>query len=120
MIEELPNWLDEELWTDFQEHRKEIGKPLTQTAEKRLLMKLYRMKEAGEDIDTALERSIENGWKGVFPVPPELKRSSHQSHQEVKPPQHPESKLSDEEAAENVVRLKEMIEGKMKISGGRG
>ena len=51
-------------WEDFKEHRKQIKKPMTPLAETRLLNKLskYSVEVAIEMLD----RSIENGWQGVF------------------------------------------------------
>lgn len=63
---EMPDVLaDLSEFNDFIEHRKQIGSPLTQLAGDRLLAKLarYGPKVALE----AINASIENGWKGVFP-----------------------------------------------------
>ena len=51
-------------WQDFKEHRKQIKKPMTELAENRMLKKLgkYSVSVAIEMLD----RSIENGWQGVF------------------------------------------------------
>ncbi|HSH50402.1 MAG TPA: hypothetical protein VK982_01625, partial [Bacteroidales bacterium] len=50
---------------DYFYHRKEIGKTITQRSAQRLANKLskYKQRVAAE----AVERSIENGWQGVFP-----------------------------------------------------
>lgn len=50
---------------DFIQHRKEKGSSLTKIAATRLASKLskYSIQEANE----ALERTMENGWQGVFP-----------------------------------------------------
>ena len=53
-------------WTDFQEHRKQMKKPMTDLAKQRMLAKLEK-----QGVDTAivmLENSIENGWQGVFEI----------------------------------------------------
>ena len=65
----LPDWLSEELWNDFKEHRKLYRKPLTPLAATRILKTLeqvaadYSEAEARQCLDT----SIANGWLGVFP-----------------------------------------------------
>ena len=53
-------------WTDFQEHRKQSKKPMTQLARSRMLTKLskYPVRVAIQ----MLEQSIENGWQGVFDI----------------------------------------------------
>ncbi|MHC4413352.1 MAG: hypothetical protein ACYSW6_10370 [Planctomycetota bacterium] len=51
-------------WKDFKLHRKQIKKPMTPLAETRMLNKLSQ-----NDVGIAvkmLDRSIENGWQGVF------------------------------------------------------
>ena len=70
------SWLDQDLWHDYKLHRKQLDKKrdLTPVAEKRLLAKLLRAHQEGCDVNAALEESIECGWKGVFPKPPEVVR----------------------------------------------
>lgn len=63
---EIPDWLDEALFVDFVEHRKQMKKPLTGVALSRLIPSLTRLRDAGHDPNEALERSIANGWQGVF------------------------------------------------------
>lgn len=65
-------WLDEELWEDFKIHRQQMKQPLTAIAEKRLLAKLEKAHREGMDVEAALETSIECGWRGVFPKPPQV------------------------------------------------
>lgn len=48
---------------DFIEHRRQMKKPLTQVAAKRMAKRLAECGSA----DAALSLSIENGWQGVFP-----------------------------------------------------
>lgn len=51
---------------NFIQHRKELKKPLTPTAEKAALNKLYDV-----DVGTAvkmIQESISNGWQGIFPL----------------------------------------------------
>lgn len=48
--------------------RKKIRKPLTDFAIKKLLNKLERFKQQGENIEKVLEQSIINCWQDVFPV----------------------------------------------------
>lgn len=54
------------LWVEFRTHRSEIRHPLTPTSERRLLAKLatYDVRDAC----AMIEQSIENGWRGVWPV----------------------------------------------------
>jgi len=63
----LPKGLSQETWDDFKEHRNSIKAKLTANAEKRLLKSLSRMIENGESAEEVVGRSIENGWRGLFP-----------------------------------------------------
>lgn len=51
-------------WESFQQHRKELRKPITPTARTRLIAKL-RLFGVSNAIK-ALRISIDNGWQGVF------------------------------------------------------
>ena len=68
---DLPDWLDPEMWADFEEHRKALKAPVTPVIAKRLLKKLDRLRTDGDDPNGIIETSICNGWKGVFPPKPE-------------------------------------------------
>lgn len=58
--------IDADLWKDFREHRRKLKAPMTDRAETMLLKKLEGFSNDGHDPNVILERSIENGWKGVF------------------------------------------------------
>lgn len=62
-------------FADFVSHRKAMKKPMTEIAIDRMIKKL-----SGYDNDTAiaaLEKSIENGWQGVFPEKEEKKKQGN-------------------------------------------
>ena len=46
--------LDPEMWTDFVQHRKDIKKPLSPVAEKRMLSRLSRFVEQGMNVNAML------------------------------------------------------------------
>lgn len=71
LFEALPEWLPSEAWEDFKQHRKEKRLPVTSVGETRLIRKLKRLHEEGNDIQAVLDRSMELGYTGVFPVPAE-------------------------------------------------
>jgi hypothetical protein len=52
-------------WSEWEQHRKEIRKPLTPTSSHKQLTKLAAMGET-QAIE-AINQSIENGWQGIFP-----------------------------------------------------
>ena len=64
---ELPEWLDTEIWRDFQQHRKEIHAKLTPTATQRMFKHLEKYLALGVNPNEAIEFSIRNQWRGVFP-----------------------------------------------------
>lgn len=55
-----------EAWEAFEKHRRQKKQKITAMARTRLLAKLRRMHEQGQDVEAALWASIENGWTGVF------------------------------------------------------
>ena len=61
-----PHWLDLEIWNEFKKHRKKVKKPMTEFAEKKMLIKLGKLKDEGHDPNKLLEESLINGWQGVF------------------------------------------------------
>lgn len=90
--------LDQEMWTDFVQHRKDIKKPLSPVAEKRMLVRISRFEEQGQNVNAMLERSIVNGWQDIYP---EKLESKHQSHRMADIPETP---IIDREAAMAAVR----------------
>jgi uncharacterized protein YdaU (DUF1376 family) len=65
---ELPPGLLPETWKAFRDHRQRLRAPLTPRAEKLLLTKLAGLCGDGSDPNTLVDRSIEHGWKGLFPL----------------------------------------------------
>lgn len=62
----LPEYVDEEIWNDFVQHRKEIKKPLTKSTLKYELRCMEQAHANGWDIDGLLEKAIQKGWRGWF------------------------------------------------------
>ncbi len=65
-VKEQYAWLDYELWKDFRKHRQKLKAPMTNRAEKTILEKLNKI-DSGQDPNQYILKSIECGWKGVFP-----------------------------------------------------
>jgi len=68
----LPDWLDPEIWADFERVRRLIKKPLTDTARKRIVKKLDDARSYCDPND-CLGETVENCWQGVYPRKPEDK-----------------------------------------------
>lgn len=62
----LPEWMDPQLWKDWQEHRKAIKKKMTPQAEKLALKQLGEFQTAGHNLQTIIERSIAGGWTSFY------------------------------------------------------
>lgn len=62
----LPDYLDPVLWDEFKKNRKSLRAPVTPLAERRLLKTLADLCANGHDPAAVINRSIENGWKGLF------------------------------------------------------
>ena len=60
----LPDFIDKETWDDYLKTRK---KP-TKRAKVLLIKKLEEFRNAGDDPNEVLKRSIMNGWTGIFPL----------------------------------------------------
>ena len=75
---EIPETLQEsdfkEAWSNWQQHRKEIKKPLTFTSAKQQIQKLSQM-GANRAIE-AIKHSIMNGWQGIFEPKPQHNRKA--------------------------------------------
>ena len=63
----LPDWLPAEVWQEFCDHRKAIKRPITSISEKKLLITLGKVRDQGHDWKAVLDKSIENGWLGIYP-----------------------------------------------------
>ena len=52
----------------YENHRKQLGKPLSEDGKRLLLEELGKMAESDEDRAAILDQSIMNGWSGIFPL----------------------------------------------------
>jgi len=68
LIESLPAWVPSEAWEAFLEMRKKAKARNTPYALTLLINKLDALRRSGNDPQAVLEQSIENSWKGVFPL----------------------------------------------------
>jgi uncharacterized protein YdaU (DUF1376 family) len=61
-----PEWIPLDTWFAFLEMRKKMKKPPTEKAVELLLAKLKKFKDAGQDVQAILEKSITSNWQDVF------------------------------------------------------
>jgi hypothetical protein len=64
--EVLPDWLPPQKWRDFVDHRKAIGKRMTDLAKDRMLKRLGDFHAAGHDVLAMLDTAILKGWSDVY------------------------------------------------------
>jgi phage replication O-like protein O len=65
----LPPDIEQDTWDAFIEMRKTMKAPLTEHAKELIITKLNVI---GQDKNKVLNQSIENGWKGIFPLKNEI------------------------------------------------
>jgi hypothetical protein len=71
-----PDWLPHESWAAFLEMRKKIRAPLTDSAVARTWAELEKLQAQGHDPGEVLWQSVQNAWRGVFPLKQSSKRST--------------------------------------------
>jgi phage replication O-like protein O len=64
----LPEWLPKKEWESFVTMRKKIRAPMTDHAKELAIKTLNTLKAQGEDPKAVIEQSIENSYRGLFPV----------------------------------------------------
>lgn len=69
----LPDWVDAEAWADFEAHRKEIKKPLTDRARELAVKKLACLNKEAQR--KTINRSVESRWTGLHPKPDDARPS---------------------------------------------
>lgn len=60
------SWLPLPAWKEYQQHRKEIGKPMKVLGEAKTLKKLKEWKSQGYDITEILGNAVAGGYQGLF------------------------------------------------------
>ena len=60
-----PDWLNLSAWRDFEQHRREIRKPLTPLARAKAVNQLRGL--TAREQQQVVDESIQAGWTGLFP-----------------------------------------------------
>jgi hypothetical protein len=63
----LPSYIDPEIWSAFVDARKANKSPMTQQAQKLMIMRCMRLYGEGWDINEALTDAAINNWKSLYP-----------------------------------------------------
>lgn len=64
----LPDWIPLDAWEAYLEFRKGKRTKATREAIDLLIRKLSVWRDGGQDVREILERSVMNGWTGIFPI----------------------------------------------------
>lgn len=62
----IPDWIDADAWSDWEEQRKQIKKPLTDQARKLAINVLREGVDAGWSVRQIIDHNINGGWTGMF------------------------------------------------------
>lgn len=73
---QLPDGIDPALWHEFEEHRRDIKRKLTDRARAIAAKKLLGL--TPEQQRDTVERTIESGWTGLFPQKDETAKTIRQ------------------------------------------
>ena len=79
----LPEWLDKSVWAEYKKYRGNGKNKLTPYAEKRAIMKLEKLRQAGNDPTEVIHESMICGWSGLFP----LNRNKNNNQEQETPEQ---------------------------------
>jgi hypothetical protein len=63
---ELPDFIEPELWAEWESFRNRIGHPMTDNARKLIVGKLKKVADSGHSVRDVVEESIMKGWRGIF------------------------------------------------------
>ena len=71
----MPGWVPTGPWEAYADMRKKIRKPMTNRAVQLTVMKLSKLRTAGQDIAACLDQSTRSGWPDIYPIKIEGNRS---------------------------------------------
>ncbi|WP_300692341.1 MULTISPECIES: helix-turn-helix domain-containing protein [Helicobacter] len=85
---------DKKAYEEFIRYREETRK-LSISTKKSILEKLKKLKGQGENIIAVVERSIENGWSGLFPLPRNQRTQRTQAQRQTQETQYTQEKSAE-------------------------
>lgn len=91
----LPSWIDPDVWENFIAHRIAIKAKMSTSAQKLVLAKLEKLRDAGFDPSAVLNQSIENGWKGLFELKAGNGREPPSTYRTLEPDPEYEARHAD-------------------------
>lgn len=87
-----PSDIPEQEWTDFEDMRKRIGKPMTDKARNLAIARLRRLAEDGYPPGDVLNHSTLNNYQGLFP-PKDDRNGQRPHHHFASGGQHPGGRI---------------------------
>ena len=76
-VEVIPEMIDTKIFAAFKEMRNKLKSPMTAHAVVLIFARLEKLQnETGHDPNRILDQSIENGWKGVYPLKENRERTT--------------------------------------------
>lgn len=91
----MPSWIDPDVWENFIAHRIAIKAKMSTSAQKLVLAKLEKLRDAGFDPSAVLNQSIENGWKGLFELKAGNGREPPSTYRTLEPDPEYEARHAD-------------------------
>lgn len=74
---DLPDWLPGELWAEWIDHRREMGKRASVRSQRMTIRKLDRLRN-DYDVELLIEFAIEREWQGIYAHQECLRDATHQ------------------------------------------
>jgi uncharacterized protein YdaU (DUF1376 family) len=78
---QLPDWIPQSNWQDFEEMRRKARKPMTDRARALVVAELFKLRNSGHDPAKVLDQSTRNAWQDVY----ELRGENGQREQRSQP-----------------------------------
>lgn len=75
----LPEWVDADAWTGFEEMRIKAKKPMTVRAKALILAELQKLLAQGNAVTDVLDQSTRNGWQDVYAIKTQKVATSNQT-----------------------------------------
>jgi len=64
----LPDWLDQELWSEYKRYRSNGKNKFTPYAQQLAIKKLTKLREDGNDPNEVIQQTMVCNWSGLFPL----------------------------------------------------
>jgi len=73
----LPDWLDQELWSEYKRYRSNGKNKFTPYAQQLAIKKLTKLREDGNDPNEVIQQTMVCNWSGFFPLKSDKSKQSN-------------------------------------------